>query len=376
MRIAVCTRQMGSPTLMGGRQVVWDSYRALTQCDRENEYLGYHERLGAWGARHRLPNGLISLLSDGILKNTTVPGWARRHRVDLLLHLIPPIVYTESRIPQLCYIFDVPQPWERSPWASRCYNALFNRLSSRRATHVMTLSEESKAHIVEQYGVPPDRISVVPPCIDQSLFTPRAELSPRLQQKLAAAGAAPGYLLGVISRVIERKNPGAYFEIFARLPAALRARHKLVLVGAADAWERFQSHVAPATLAEVKSQVVFMGTVSAQELPGVYAAASVLLFPSRYEGFGLPVVEAMACGVPVVGSDLPALREASGGHMMMAAPEDADAMASFVEAILTQDGEAARWRARGLAWAKFFDYPTHAARMKDVFARCVAGGRP
>lgn len=370
MKIAVCTRHIGSKSLTGGDRFVTHSFRALLQHDHDNQYVGYHETLGQWGLAHRLPLSMLSLLSDAVLKNTWVPLWAHRNRVDLLLHLIPPICYTESKIPQVCSIFDVPQGWEQSNLLDRTYNWLFNKWSARSANQLITISNYSKEIIMRLYAVPEAKVSVVYPCIDLDEFNPTAQMDPVQHAVLAAANAAQGYVLGVISRIIERKNPGAYFEIYARLPDEMRAKHKLVIVGAGAGLEDFKPFVPGAILDRVKQDVVFLGRVP-ENLAGIYARAGVVLFPSRYEGFGLPVIEAMACATPVVTSNVPAIVEASGRNIPLFNPDDLAGMAEYCKMLLDDPKTAKTTQERCSTWVQQFSYAEYARRMGVVLQACI-----
>lgn len=370
MKIAVCTRHIGSKSLTGGDRFVARCFRALLQHDRDNQYIGYHESLGRWGLAHGLPLSMLSLLSDAVLKNTWVPLWARRNKVDLLLHLIPPICYTESKIPQVCSIFDVPQGWEHSNLLDRTYNWLFNKWSARAANQLITISDYSKEIIMRLYAVPETKVSVVYPCIDLDEFNPAAQMDPVQHAVLAAANATQGYVLGVISRIIERKNPRAYFEIYARLPDEMRSKHKLVIVGAGSGLEDFKPFVPGKILDRVKQDVVFLGRVP-DNIAGIYAGAGVALFPSRYEGFGLPVIEAMACATPVVTSNIPAIAEASGRNIPLFKPDDWDSMAEYCEMLLKDQKATTATKERCSAWVQQFSYPEYARRMNAVLQACV-----
>jgi len=370
MKIAVCTRHIGSKSLTGGDRFVTHCFRALVQHDRSNQYIGYHESLGQWGLAHGLPLSMLSLLSDAVLKNMWIPLWARKNQVDLFLHLIPPICYTESKIPQVCSIFDVPQGWEQSNLLDRAYNRLFNQWSARSANQLTTISHYSKEIIMRLYAVPEAKVSVVYPCIDLDGFNPKAKMDPAQHAVLAAANATQGYVLGVISRIIERKNPGAYFEIYARLPGEMRDKHKLVIVGAGSGLADFKPFVPGEILDRVKQDVVFLGHVP-NNIAGIYAKAGVVLFPSRYEGFGLPVIEAMACATPIVASDIPAIAEASGRNIPLFNPDDWAGMAEYCEMLLEDQKAAAATKERCSAWVQQFSYAEYARRMNAVLQACI-----
>ncbi len=375
MKVAVCTRHVGTNALTGADQIVIPSYRALTRFDTANQYIGYHETWGRWAARAGLPVAATALWSDVILKNTTVPLWARLRGIDVHLHLAPPICFTETRIPQVCFIYDVPKDWENSGRLDRLFNRWFNRGSGMRANHLVTISEFCKQDIMSTYGLPADRISVVYCCKDMSVFNPQAALAPALQEKLAAGGARDGFVLGVLSRLVDRKNPRAYFESYARLPADLRRRHKLVIAAPCRTLDELKTIVPDDTLRAIADDVVLLGKVQQADVAGLCARARVLLFPSRFEGFGLPVIEGMACGALVVTSNIPAITEISGGTIPLHDPEDWAGQTERMRLLLENDAVANEVRQRCFAWASRFSFESFAASMSQLLRNVHAASR-
>jgi glycosyltransferase involved in cell wall biosynthesis len=224
----------------------------------------------------------------------------------------------------------------------------------------MTISNFSAEQIVTKYNIPRNRIHVLYPCIDLTVFRPRHDDCHALKAKLAQSGVYPGYLLGVASRIIPRKNPGAYLEAYRRLPAVLRRERKLVLAGGGRTLEDFRSFVSEETLNTVRNDVIILGRVNDEDLARLYTMAGALLFPSRYEGFGLPVVEALACGADVIASDIPAIREASSPSVFLYDPDDVEGMARCFERITSTPNEAEARRGIASAWVQHFSYQAYA----------------
>jgi glycosyltransferase involved in cell wall biosynthesis len=226
-------------------------------------------------------------------------------------------------------------PFREPAWFGRAYGA-WHRIGLRRiaasAQLVLVPSEFVSRELQELLGVELDRICVVPPAA-ASHFSPAAGPRP------TALDAPYVLALGTTSA---RKN----LELLDRVAPRLReAGLEVVVAGAGRSY-----------LQESATGARRLGYVEERDLPALYAHAEVLAMPSLYEGFGLPCIEAMACGTPVVAADRGALPEACGGAALLVDPDDPDA---FAEALIRAAGperarltEAGRARAAGLSWAR------------------------
>jgi glycosyltransferase involved in cell wall biosynthesis len=214
---------------------------------------------------------------------------------------------------------------------------------ARRARLVITVSEFAKVEIAARLGVHGERIAVVPNGVSES-FSPTAD--PQLAK--SALGLERPYVLAVSTR-IARKN----LRVLAGAAGALKDRGvELVSAGSGRAYMKAGEPAPGRTL----------GYVPEALLPGLYAGAEALAMPSVSEGFGMPVIEAMASGTPVVASARAALPEVCGGAAILANPDDPDA---FAEALLRAIGpERERLVAAGLERAASFDW-NKSARLTD-----------
>jgi glycosyltransferase involved in cell wall biosynthesis len=154
------------------------------------------------------------------------------------------------------------------------------------------------------------------------------------------------------------------------LPVDVQAEHRLVLLGV-DGWDdaRLRARVREVGL---QRRVIFGGRVKDEDLPGWYQRARVFVFPSLHEGYGLPVLEAMACGTPVLAGDIPALREVGGDAASYVCPSDTAALARALEDLLRDPELRVRGLERRLARARQFSWRATAAATHAVYAQLAA----
>ncbi len=270
-------------------------------------------------------------------------------RDGLLLSLAGSAPWTARR--QICTlhdaaVFDVPEAYTGAfvAW----YRALFRHLSTR-ACRLITVSEFSRERLALRLGVPTDRFAIIPnaaghlaDCVDDTSILQRLALEPG-RYVLAVSSANP------------TKNRARLVEAFTRLPSALNL--SLVLVGGRN--HRVFADRGDATL---PPQVVRTGTLTDTELVALYRHASCLAFPSTYEGFGLPPIEAMACRCPVLTSRSGALAEVCGPAALYVDAESVEALASAMTVLATDEGTRQRLIEAGIARVARYDWD-RSARM-------------
>jgi glycosyltransferase involved in cell wall biosynthesis len=228
---------------------------------------------------------------------------------------------------------------------------------SMQVDHVVTVSQWSKQDIARHLCLPQDQISVVPPGVDPIHFRPAYSLERNRSKRpyvLSVAGSDP------------TKNVETLVEAFAKLPPHLRESHDLVLAG--DLRNRPEVHARVRQLC-LEAQTSFPGVVAEDQLIALYQHAAVFVFPSRYEGFGLPVLEAMACGCPVISSNASSLPEVFGDAALSADPLDAAGFACHMEQLLSDTGLRQELRRKGLARASQFSWEQTAREMVKVYTK-------
>lgn len=193
---------------------------------------------------------------------------------------------------------------------SRMYFSLVSR-GAQHADAVITVSECSKNDIMQLLGLPPDRIHVIGNAVDETLFPVRdAWLLSNVRERYGINGRFILYFGGFDLR----KNVPRLIEAFSRLPERMREEYQLVIAGR---YQHLGHPLYPDPRRRVQelhldNQVVFTGQIREQDKAPLYSAATLFAFPSLYEGFGMPVLEAMACGTPVLTSNISALPEVAG----------------------------------------------------------------
>ena len=329
----------------------------------------------------RLWAGVRPLQADGaaLPKAYLLPGlltfgqveiaWlARRRRLDvvhdptgalpLLLTGAARVVTIHDAIP---YVY--PQTSTRLDWL--IYH-VWLPLAVRQADAVITVSEQSRKDILTHLPVLPERVVVVSEAADRR-FHPMepAEVAPILR----TYDVQQPYIL-YVGALESRKNLPRLLEAYALL-REWSPQWRLVIVGARK-W-KFSPIFDAVQRLGLETHVTFTGYVEDEHLPALYAGADLFAFPSLYEGFGLPVLEAMACGTPVVTSNASSLPEVAGDAALLVDPYDVEQIAQAMWLVLSQPALAAALREKGLARAAQFSWERTARETIAVYERVLAG---
>ncbi|MCA9932454.1 MAG: glycosyltransferase family 4 protein [Ardenticatenaceae bacterium] len=276
------------------------------------------------------------------------PLLAKRHKIDLL-HSTAFVLPLALPAPAIVTIYDLSfmhYP-ERFPSLQRRYLQGQTAQACRRARRVITISESGRQDVHRFFGVPLAQIDVVTPGVDEAYQPLPAEEVAAFRQR---RGLPSRFVLHV-GTLQPRKNIPTLLEAFARLP--LLDVH-LVLVGG-KGW-LYDEIFARVTALNLQERVHFTGYVPDEELSLWYNAAALLAFPSVYEGFGLPVVEAMACGTPVAAANTSSIPEAAGDAALLFDPLDVQELADCMTAVLQDTSLAATMREKGLTQAQQFSW--------------------
>jgi glycosyltransferase involved in cell wall biosynthesis len=300
-----------------------------------------------------------------------LPRLARRHGCDVLhvnyvapLWFAPPIVLT---IHDLIYL-DFP---EFSTGIRRHASATLGRLSARRAAVVTTVSEYSRGRIAALFGIPPKQILLVPNALGNAWSAPDESAIARADAALEAR--LPNRYLLTVGRLDPRKNIAQCAREARRLHDA-GLIDGLVVIGSDD--------FGAATIREELRRdgtdhlLTHLQGLDITEVQAVYRRAALLLYLSLAEGFGLPLLEAMSMGVPIVASNRTAVPEVCAGAAVLVDPDDEEEVHRAVHTLLTNPGLAADLRKAGCRRARDYDIEEAARLMEKAYLTAARRGRP
>ena len=263
--------------------------------------------------------------------------------------------------------------WTRSTYVRQVLPRLIRRL-----TQILTISESSKRDIVEYVGVAPERVVVCPLAVDHEVYRPRSES--QTQASLEAAMATDlsermnirsPFILYVSRLEHPGKNHVRLIQAFELLKRRHAIPHQLLLIG--SDWTRAEAVHRAAAASRWTDDILLPGFVSAEHLPWLYNAADLHVFPSLYEGFGLPVLEAMASGAPTACSNCSSLPEVAGGAAELFDPKDIESMAAAMGKLLLDHDYRQTMAEQGVVRANEFSWErtaTHTLTVLKEAAGC------
>ncbi len=300
----------------------------------------------------------------------------RRARVDLFhsteapaLPLLPgcPVISTcHDIVPIAC-------PRRRSgmvAWWQQRQRRGISRLRYRRPAHVIAVSATTRADLVRELDIPPGRVSVVHHGVDTAVFAAEPT-SPSERDEVRARHGLPGRWFLYVGSDHYRKNHARLFEAWCR--AAARIPEGLVFVGRALYASTLQRIEAEARARGLTERVRWLSGLDDRTLPSLYRHATAAVAPSLYEGFGMTILEAMACGAPVAAAHNGAHEEVAGEDALWFDPLSADDMAAALERLSGDGALRASLRERGLARARRSTWTATARQTLEVYRRVLAG---
>ncbi len=238
--------------------------------------------------------------------------------------------------------------------------------SARRVTRIVTVSNQSRQEIAQELGIPLERIDTVYNSIDDQF---RAKIpTEAIAQARARYQLTTPYIL-FVGTIQARKNVSALIQAFAHLAPEM-PDVQLVLAGGITG--NSEVIVREAKQSPVAGRIRLTGRVEYEDLPAIYAGARVLVLPSKFEGFGLPIIEAMACGTPVVANNASCLPEVAGGAAVLADADNTPAFAAAIQRTMEDERLRADLMARGYQRAEQFRPEICAQQMLGIYEQ-VAG---
>jgi len=278
-------------------------------------------------------------------------------------HLLPPL----RKIKTVFTILDLTSvlfPHTQS-FANRMYSRAMLPAYVHRADALIAISESTKRDAMAAWGLADNRIHAIPLGVREGFCPQEPGVVASVKARL---GIPPRYLLWV-GTIEPRKNLETLYVALAQM----RVNDVPLVVAGRKGW-LYQHSFEVLAREGVANRVHFTGPVADEDLPALYSGAEAFVFPSWYEGFGLPVLEAMACGAPVVASDRSSLPEVAGAAGILVPPEDPRAWADALDELLENPERRPEWGRKGRARAAEFTWEKVARATRDVY-RGVCDGR-
>lgn len=314
--------------------------------------------VGRFGERDNVREVVLDVPSKPLWDQVAVPRAARRHGIDVLFNtkFTVPLMTSASTAMMLhgSEWFVYPQFYPRLDVR---YIKTFMPLYCRKADHLISNSYLTTNDFVSVLGVDESKITTIHFAADDH-FTPVTD-STELA-RVRGTYSLPSSFLLTVTKYYPGKNVPRLLKAFERIVE--RADCPLVMVGRNV--DRYLQDVELESLA--RKRIITPGWVDQGDLPAIYSLANAFVFPSIYEGFGIPVLEAMSCGCPVVCSNTGSLPEVGGDAVLLVDPFDVEELGDAMLRILKDSHESERLRARGLDRARQFSWDVHAERTLEV----------
>ncbi|MBO9325373.1 MAG: glycosyltransferase family 4 protein [Roseiflexus sp.] len=376
MRIGIDARFLTHPQPGGFKTYTEQLVRALLEVDPDNEYVLYVDRppesriLSAVNATVRIVPGTAPFVGMPWREQIGLTMYAKRDRIDVLHSLCltaplyapcPLIVTIHDTIWMFPHRFTQQQKRLKRSLMDIYYQYV-PKAAARRASAVVTVSQDARAAIVQHLGIPAHRVFVT--------YEAAAAIYQRLDRQYAIDavqqkfGLRESFILAIGSSD-PRKNIATLLHAYALLPEAIRTRHNLVIV-----WTHpllAESIANQAHACGIEEHVRFLHHVSNDDLIMLYNAALFFVFPSRYEGFGLPILEAMACGTPVIAANNSSIPEVAGDAAILVDAELPVIIAHEMARLLEDEALRREMSARSLKRAAAFSWQRCARETLAVY---------
>ena len=371
MRIAIDAHSVGA-RLGGNETYAANLIEALAAVDQTNHYTLYVTKQTAVDRfANRWPNVSVRMTlphTPLVRIPLTLSHELRRRPVDVLhvQYTAPPF----ARIPIVATIHDLafehlPETFNRRSWMQM---RLTIRNTARRAAQIITLSDYSRQDIIKTYGISPDRVTVTPAAAAER-FAP-VVAPDELRMVRTQYGIERDYFLSLCS-LQPRKNLGKLIEAYSFLRELRPSQQlpQLVLAGPRGWLDHEISRAADQS--PLRNDIKFTGYVQEADLPALYSGSICFIYPSYFEGFGLPLLEAMQCGAPVLAGNRTSLPEVVGDAGVLFDPFDARAIAETLARINDDCKYREQLIAKGRQRAQTFQWATTARKTLQVYEKAT-----
>lgn len=361
---------IASSTRTGTGHYAANLAKAMLQIEHENELIIYcKEEMQDWFREQA--NGKTSIVGTTIRtpemrifwEQTKLPQDLKRRDIDLLhsLAFTSPLlnnVKTVVTVHDLAFYY---YPETISFVKKLYYRPVFKR-SIKSAQRVITVSETVRKELIDAFRLIPESVISVPEAVSEEfLFVPSTEI---IEKKCKKLGVHKPYIL-TVGTLEPRKNLLMLIEAFNLLKKEVNIPHKLTVAGK-KGWLKLKDEKNKKLFDEA-NDIIFTGYIDQEDMPALYAGADFFLFPSLYEGFGLPLLEAFASGVPVITSDIPVHREVCGNAALFINPNDAVQWKEAILSLLDDSDTQNNLKEKGLQRVQEFSWKKAAEKTLEVY---------
>ncbi len=361
----------------GSRTVTKNVLKKLSVIDRENTYIVFSNTFyPELKALNNIDQVVFSCPSPSlhhfwdqfVFPHYLLPKYMKKMKIDLMhytnnmISIIQPshfVVTIHDLIP-----FTTP---ETQQLFHRIYQQKYMKYAARKSKLIVTVSNNSRNDITRILGVNPKRIRVIPLAVSEEFKVLQNE---ELKRRIRALYRLPEKFILNVGSIQPGKNIGRLLEAFMRLKRESKFSHKLVIVGR-KAWLTHEVLNAP-NGSQLKDDVIFTGPVPQEHLPVLYNLAELFVYPSIYEGFGLPPLEAMACGIPVITSNCSSLPEVVGESAILVNPYSVDSITDAMIKVLSNPVLMSDLKKRGLKRLNKFSWEKTATQYLAVYKELLA----
>lgn len=382
MRIAIDGRTI-TKSKSGVGMYALRTVESLLRIDPQNEYhlflVEENERLAAPNLKKILIPGYDRMGRNRWWENVLLPSYLRTHAIDLFFspaYALPMLPRIQPFIPFVAPLksklivtihdvigFVMPETFT---WKMRLWLRVFVNNAARVAHHIITISQTTKNDFVHYTECPPEKVSVIHNSIDER-FHPIDDV--RERQRVQKKYNLPDTFILYVGNIEPRKNLPLLGHAHSLLPEQLQQQYPLVIAGGLG----WKTEPILKSLMEYHQtgKIILPGYIEDEDLPTLYNLASLFAYPSLYEGFGYPVLEAMACGVPVITSNRASLPEVAGDAAILVDPQDVHTMAREMERVLRDGKLRKELQQKGLERAAHFSLERNARETLELFRKVM-----
>ncbi len=355
----------------GARQFIKSLIPALAACRGQDEIFFFYSREQFRGLAAGCPEIVMESGNKMWWDFVLLPHMLRRHQIEAAIfpkNVIPPLTGCANYVVIHDLAYFLPE-LNAYPWLDTVYMRTFLPRSAQKAAGVFAVSENTKRDVIRYTRCDPTRITVTYEAADP-VYVPVTD--PDRLREVRERYHLPAQFVLYTGSLSPRKNLVRLLQAFARLGGEVP--HQLVLTGS-KSWKDASVYEMMDALS-LRDRIVQLGYVEEKDMPALYTLAGVYVYPSLYEGFGLPVLEAMQCGCPVVASVASSIPEVAGEAALLIDPYDVDGLAEAICKVLTDSSCRAALVAAGLQRAALFSWRRCAETMLNVIRTERAGGAP